>query len=302
MSIKKGKLSPSQIQSYEESGKSLEIYMKQLEKLVPLSREEQDGILKEYIDGGRVDTELGHKLIITNQRLVAFICKRYANRKYHYIDLIQEGNVGMLEALAKYDFEKSKNSSFVHFAHTYIFLRVSKYVEKNRHMTHLGHNNAYEKISYNLYKYADVESDMGLSHISKETIEKIATDLNVKVKDVEFMIKYTADNHYVTTTVESGSSNYSEDGLTMLDTVFREEDDVEYRVMQEYDTENDHKDIHNALNDLSPQERRIIKERHLVDIDIKPSLKDIGSRMGISGERVRQIESNALKRLKNNLS
>ncbi len=288
------KLTYSQLQSYEESGKSLEIYMKQMDTLVPLSKEEQTAILKEYIDGGRTDVALGHKLITSNQRLVAFICKKYANRKFHYIDLIQEGNIGMLEALEKFDFDKSNDASFAHFAHSYIFLRVSRYIEKNRFITHIGHNNDRVKVSYNLHKYADMEGDSGLTNVSKETIAKIAEDLDVSIKDVEFMIKFTADNNYVTSSVQNDEYG---DNLDMLNSVYDENDDVEAKVLEDNINADRRKRIDTALAKLTPQEQTVIKERHLIDDD-KPTLKDIGMKMGITGERVRQIEIKALNRMK----
>lgn len=292
----KGKLTTNQIKSYEESGKSLELYMKQLERLEPLSPEEQHAILKEYIEGGRVDVELGNKLIVTNQRLVALICKKYASQKYQYIDLIQEGNIGMLEALRKFDYEKSNNASFIHFAQYYVHLRVSRYVENNRYITRLGHSNDREKISYNLYKYVNAEDSSGLLHMPKSLITQIATDLNVKESDVEFMAKFIADNNYITTKADySDDESFLDDNI--MNVVFDEKDDVETIVMEDNRQKRMTQRLDEAIDKLTAQEQVIIRERHLVDEEDKTTLKDIGTRWGISGERVRQIEVKALERI-----
>jgi RNA polymerase sigma factor (sigma-70 family) len=292
----KGKLSSNQMQSYEESGKSLELYMKQLEKLEPLSPEEQHVILKEFIDGGRVDKHLSDKLIITNQRLVAFMCKKYANRKFHYIDLIQEGNIGMMEALQKFDYAKSNNASFTHFAQYYIHLRVARYVEHNRYITHLGHSNEREKISYNLHKYINTEDSAGLLHISKDLITQISVDLNVKETDVEYMVKFIADNNYVTTKIDhSDSDSFVDDNI--MNVLYDENDDIETKVIEDNVQERRVTRLNDAMQKLSKQEKTIIIERHLTDIEDRKSLKEIGTMWGISGERVRQIESVAMKRI-----
>lgn len=294
----KGKLTTNQIKSYEESGKSLELYMKQLENLEPLSPEEQHEILKKYIDGGRVDSELGNKLVVTNQRMVAFICKKYASTKYLYIDLIQEGNLGMLEALRKFDYEKSNNASFIHFAQYYVHLRVSKYVENNRYITHLGHSNDREKINYNIHRYINTEDHAGLLHMPKSLIAKIASDLNVKESDVEFMAKFIADNNYVTTKSDNtDGESFVDDNI--MNILYDEKDDVE-AIEIERDIQNRRvQRLNVAIDKLTPQEQIIIRERHLVEDEDKQTLKEIGTRWGISGERVRQIEANALKRIHN---
>lgn len=262
----------------------LQKYLQEISKYPVLSREEEEAIAKAYYE--TKDPRLAYKLVVSNLRLVAKIALEFQKFwAYNFLDLIQEGNLGLLQAVKKFD--PYKGVKFSYYASFWIKAYILKYIMDNWKLVKMGTTQAQRKLFYKLRKEKERLSALGFEPTPKE----IAKRLGVKEKEVEEM---EARMFSQDLSLEAPISHDSDDTLgdflrdtrpTPEDTFAREEILNNFRRL-----------LKDFAQTLSGKDYIIFYERLLAD---EPkTLNELSQKLGISKERVRQIEEKLIKRLR----
>lgn len=262
----------------------LQKYLQEISKYPVLSREEEEALAKAYYE--TKDPRLAYKLVVSNLRLVVKIAFEFQKFwAYNFLDLVQEGNLGLLQAVKKFD--PYKGVKFSYYASFWIKAYILKYIMDNWKLVKMGTTQAQRKLFYKLRKEKERLAVLGF----EPTPQRIAKSLGVKEKEVEEMEMRMFSQDL---SLEAPISPDSEDTLGDLlsdtrpgpeDTVAREEIFNNFkRLLKEF------------ANQLSGKDYVIFYERLFAD---KPkTLNELSQKLGISKERVRQIEEKLLKKLR----
>ncbi len=230
-----------------------------------------------------------HELIEAYMRLVVSMATRFRNYGLPMGDLVQEGNVGLMQAAARFDPEREVR--FSTYASWWIRSAMQDYVLRNWSIVRTGTTSAQKSLFFNLRRLRALIDDRVSNHLSPEHREEIATKLRVNVRDVEHM------EGRLSGVDSSLNAPIGEDGSAqMQDLLACERCHPEDYVLEEHTQEKRQAWIAKALKALNPRETMIITERKLQDETV--TLENLGKRLGISKERVRQIEHQALLKLK----
>jgi RNA polymerase sigma-32 factor len=235
------------------------------------------------------DARALHELTQAYMRLVVSLAGRFRHYGLPMGDLIQEGNVGLMQAAAR--FEPDREVRFSTYASWWIRSTIQDYVLRNWSIVRTGTTAAQKSLFFNLRRLrAKIRGHVD-GQLSPEAKATIARQLRVTIAEVEGM------EARLTATDRSLNASIGEDGDTeWQDSLADDRPDPEDTIMTLHDTEQRSKWIARALKALNPRELTIIKERRLVDEGV--TLESLGARLGISKERVRQIEHQALTKLK----
>jgi len=262
----------------------LQRYLQEISKYPVLSREEEEAIAKAYYE--TKDPRLAYKLVVSNLRLVVKIALEFQKFWAHnFLDLIQEGNLGLLQAVKKFD--PYKEVKFSYYASFWIKAYILKYIMDNWKLVKMGTTQAQRKLFYKLRKEKERLSALGF----EATPAEIAKRLGVKEKEVEEMEQRMFSQDL---SIEAPISHDSEDTLasflkderlTPEDSYAREEILNNFkRLLKEF------------AQTLTGKDYIIFYERLIAE---EPkTLHELSQKLGISKERVRQIEEKIIKKLK----
>jgi len=262
-------------QSVESKEDTLRAYFAQIKKSRLLTFEEELALSKQVLDG---DDAAQQTLIEANLRLVVRIAKKYMTRDVALLDLIQEGNLGLIKAASKYDFHKRVR--FSTYASWWIKQAIVRALSNKRRTIRLPHrkeeklrkiNKAYNSLSQELKRTPN--------------IEEIAEELGLKTREVETIVQ-------LSNAVVSLDGPSQEDSGTLQDVI------EDYMPEKDLLRENLRERTLKFLETLLDKEKQILLYRFAFYGGKKYTLKRIGDEMGISPETVRQIEIRALKKLK----
>ncbi|WP_323797293.1 RNA polymerase factor sigma-32 [Nisaea sp.] len=234
-----------------------------------------------------------HLMVRSYTRLVVSSATRYRNYGLPMGDLIQEGNIGLMQAAAR--FEPEREIRFSTYASWWIRSAIQDYVLRNWSIVRTGTTAAQKSLFFNLRRLRAKIQQASETLSPEEQRERIATELGVPLKDVEAMEQRMsgADQSLNSTIGESGEDEWME----MLSD---ERPTPETIVIGMRDAETRSKWLKEALSELSPREQTIIERRRLVDDGA--TLEELGTVLGVSKERVRQLEHRALLKLKQHIS
>ena len=262
----------------------LGIYMRQLSNYPAVSAEEQFALAKRFQNQG--DQEAACMLISSNLRLVVKIAMKL-KRKWmnNNLDLIQEGNVGLMKATKKYD--PDKGIKFSYYASFWIKAYILKFIMDNWRMVKIGSSQAQRNLFYNLGKEKQRLESLGISSDS----ETISRNLGVSKADVVEMGQ-TLGQHDLS--LEMPYNDVSD--ITPKDTLPADGDGIENMVLQKETANILRKKVQEMLPTLNNRERDIINLRLMADTPL--TLGKIGEKYNITRERVRQIESKLLGKIK----
>jgi|TARA_B110000444_G_scaffold51770_1_gene47733 RNA polymerase sigma-32 factor len=275
-------LQPSQLNS---PGKDIESYLSTVHSIPILTKEqEQELALKLYEED---DLDAARQLVIHHLRFVVHISRSYQGYGLPLADIIQEGNVGLMKAVDKYD--PHRGVKVVSFAVHWIKAEIHEYILKNWRLVKIATTKAQRKLFFNLRSKKKT-----LEWLTKEEAEKIAKDLNVEVKDVLHMENRLSSND---SSFDAPTSSDDDDEI-MSPSQYLEDKryDPELIVATEEAQELNHNDLSQALKMLDDRSKDILQRRYLADK--KATLHDLADEYKVSAERIRQIESGALKKLK----
>jgi len=270
---------------------SLSFYLQEIKRFPILTAEEEYMLAKRYKEHG--DAEAAHKLVTSHLRLVAKIAMGYRGYGLPVTDLISEGNVGIMQAVKKFDPEKGFRLAT--YAMWWIRAQIQEYVLHSWSLVKIGTTAAQKKLFFNLRKLKNQLGSIDDGSLSPENVREIANRLNVKeaeVKDMEGRL-FSGDQSLNVQIGHEANTEWQDmivDDSETQDKVFEKKDEYLHRK----------KLFNEALKILNPREKEIIKLRRLRD---KPKkLEELSQQFNISRERVRQIEEKAIEKLQKEIS
>ena len=270
---------------------SLSFYLQEIKRFPILTAEEEYMLAKRYKEHG--DAEAAHKLVTSHLRLVAKIAMGYRGYGLPVTDLISEGNVGIMQAVKKFDPEKGFRLAT--YAMWWIRAQIQEYVLHSWSLVKIGTTAAQKKLFFNLRKLKNQLGSIDDGSLSPDNVREIANRLNVKeaeVKDMEGRL-FSGDQSLNVQIGHEANTEWQDmivDDSEVQDKVFEKKDEYLHRK----------KLFNEALKILNPREKEIIKLRRLRD---KPKkLEELSQQFNISRERVRQIEEKAIEKLQKEIS
>jgi|TARA_B110000444_G_scaffold118220_1_gene111194 RNA polymerase sigma-32 factor len=274
---------PAELSLGLESGDSLDIYLNQLRKTPLLSKEEEISLFKKLNSSD--DLEAARKLVLAHLRFVVHVAKTYKGYGLPLLDLIQEGNIGLMKAVKRFD--PDKNVRLLSFAIYWIRAEIHEFVIKNWRMVKVATTKAQRKLFFKLKS-----KKTHTSWLTDTEKKDIACELNVKPETVTQM----------------------ESRLSGKDISFdpSDEDDVSPSTyltnnnldpLENLEYENDSSDslhrLEAAMSKLDERSKDIISHRYL--LENKSTLNELSKKYNISKERIRQIENKSLNLLKDSI-
>jgi len=263
---------------------TLDIYIAEINRFPILTAEEEFKVavqLKKYNDMAAAE-----KLVVSNLRFVVKIAHEYRNYGLKLSDLIQEGNIGLMHAVKKFD--PYKGYRLISYAVWWIRAYMQNYIIKSWSLVKIGTTQAQRKLFFKLS-----QEKKRLENLSQKSPEfaEIAESLGVKVVEIEEMDLRLSNRDL------SLDASVSEDGeMTHIDHLTYEGEDQETSLIKQEELSLVKRDIAGALAKLNEKEKYIIKHRVMADNPL--TLQEVGDRYRITRERARQIEKQALKKLR----
>ena len=270
---------------------NLSIYLQQIKKFPILTADEEYMLAKRYKEYG--DTEAAHKLVTSHLRLVAKIAMGYRGYGLPVTDLISEGNVGIMQAVKKFDPERGFRLAT--YAMWWIRAQIQEYVLHSWSLVKIGTTAAQKKLFFNLKKLKNQLNSIDSGNLSPENAREIATRLNVKEAEVLDMDNrmFSGDQSLNVQVGDEGGAEWQDmlvDSHDTQDNVLANSNELLFRK----------KIFQQALEVLNEREKEIISLRKLKDKPVK--LEELSKKFKISRERVRQIEEKALEKLQKQVS
>lgn len=264
------------------SDDSVKIYLQQIGRIKLLTTDEEIEVAKAIKEQGSIRAK--EKLVSANLRLVVSIAKKYIGRGLSFLDLIQEGNMGLMRAAEKFDY--AKGYKFSTYATWWIQQSITRGIaDKSRTIRLPVH------MIETIGRIKRVTTDLSTELNRKPTKEEIAERLELPLSKLRSVIKSAQSTISLETPL-----NKKEESARIGDFL------IDIKTLSP-DTKVIHEslftEIRNVLNQLSPKERDVLIMRFGLDDDgNKKTLEEIGTRYGVSRERIRQIENRAISKLK----
>lgn len=263
----------------------LKQYLKDISRYKVLSLEEEKELVEELQKTG--DIEVARKLVLANLRLVVKIAMEYRNAYRNVMDLIQEGNMGLMKAVSKYNPDKGAKLSY--YASWWIRSYILKFILDNFRLIKIGTTAEQKKLFYNLMREKERLLALGIA----PEAALISESLGVSEKAVKEMdLRLSSSGAEVSLDQQLG-----EDSTTSLsDLLAIDEDGIDEKLSDLQSLEILEENLQNFLDDLKPRDREIFTKRLLSEVP--PSLQSIADEYGVSRERIRQIEERLINKLK----
>lgn len=264
----------------------LTVYLKEISRHKLLTPEEEKELTLELIRTG--DIEIAKKLVLANLRLVVKIALEYKNAYKNVMDLIQEGNIGLMKAVSKYD--PTKGAKLSYYASWWIRSYILKFILDNFRLVKIGTTQEQKKLFYNLMREKQRLMSMGIT----PDVKLLSDNLGVSEKAVIEM-----DQRLGTAGQEvSLDKPLDEDGgrQTLSDIIGDDETSLEDKLgdLQNLEILKEH--LETFVKGLKPRDQEIFKKRLLSEIP--ESLQSIADQYGVSRERIRQVEERLIEQLK----
>ena len=266
-------------------GSDIDKYLSQVYQIPVLTREEELELTTEFFE--TEDVNLAHKLVIAHLRFVVHISKSYAGYGLPLADIIQEGNVGLLKAVTKFD--PNKGVRLVSFAVHWIKAEIHEFILKNWRIVKIATTKAQRKLFFNLRS-----KKKNTGWLTDEEAKRIAKELDVSVKEVMHMENRlnSADSSFDVPTDEEDNEKAFSPSQYLEDNSFNPEDITEQKNYEEVN----HTALLKNISALDKRSQDIIRARWLDDNKI--TLNELADKYSVSAERIRQIEATAFKKLK----
>ena len=264
------------------SDDSVRIYLQQIGKIPLLSSEEELEVAKKIYEN---QSEIARKVLINaNLRLVVSIAKKYIGRGLSFLDLIQEGNMGLIKATEKFDY--TKGYKFSTYATWWIQQSITRAIADKARIIRLP---IHLIESINKIKKATMDLTTKLGRIPNK--QEIAEEMGISVSKLTSIIKSTQSTISIDT-----PTGQKDDSNKIIDYIVDESTIAPDNIVSQ---ESMLEDIKNMLDQLSQKERDVLILRFGLNNDgNKKTLDEIGSIYGVSRERIRQIENRAISKLK----
>jgi RNA polymerase sigma-32 factor len=271
---------------------SLDRYLKQI-RAIPMLHEGEEYMLAKRLQEHN-DVEAAHRLVTSHLRLVAKMASKYMGYGLPLNEMISEGNIGLMQAVKKFDPEKGFRLST--YAMWWIKASIQEYVLRSWSLVKMGTTAAQKKLFFNLKRLKSLLKSSEKGDLTSEHVKSIATTLDVSEDEVVHMNRRLMGADYSL----NASLKSDEDGGEWQDWLESPEDNQETVLgnIQEYETRSSL--LNKALLTLNEREKHIIRARRLSEP--QATLEDLSHEFGISRERVRQIENRAFEKIKDHIS
>jgi RNA polymerase sigma-32 factor len=267
---------------------SLEAYLLQINHFPLLSQEEEFKLAVRYRKYN--DIEAAHKLITSNLRFVVKVAFEYKSYGVKLQDLVQEGNIGLMMAVKKFD--PKKGFRFISYAIWWIRAYIQNFIIKTWSLVKIGTTQAQKKL---FYKIGKVRKALESDGTREKKYELLAKNLDVAKEDIiEMEQRMAARDLSLDTPFDEGQE------LTHLELLRENSPNQEEAIAQEEEKRMRQIEVQNAMKRLNEKEVYVIRNRVMADEPL--TLQQIGEHLKLSRERVRQIENEALKKLKKEFS
>jgi len=264
---------------------SLTFYLQEIKKFPMLSQEEEYMLAKRYKEYG--DTKAAHKLVTSHLRLVAKIAKGFRGYGLPLVDLISEGNVGIMLAVKKFDPEKGYRLAT--YAMWWIKAQIQEYVLHSWSLVKIGTTAAQKKLFFNLKKLKNQLREFNEDNLSPENVREISRKLDVKENEVIDMNNRLSNDQSLNTKLNNDTNSEWQDLLEDR----QQPHDIKF---EEQNLLNHRREIlQKAMSVLNEREKKIFTERKLIDNPKK--LEELSKKHKISRERIRQIEEKAFEKI-----
>ena len=267
---------------------SIDAYISSINRLPMLSATEEVRLAREYRDQENLDA--AKTLVMSHLRLVASIARQYLGYGLPHADLIQEGNIGLMKAVKRYDPEQG--TRLVTYSIHWIKAEIHEYILKNWRMVKIATTKAHRKLFFNLRS-----NKPSLNALSSTEIDHLAKALDVRQEDVREMEKRLAGGDVA---IEANDSS-DEDSFAPINWLTDDRYEPSQVIAKQAHDELQGPGIERALSSLDERSRRIISARWLNVSDDgsgASTLHELAAELNVSAERVRQIETAALKKMK----
>jgi RNA polymerase primary sigma factor len=263
------------------TGDSLNAYIREISKFRPLSGDEEKELARRIRDG---DQDALQRLVEANLRFVVSYCKRYRGLGLSFLDLIHEGSMGLMEAAKRFDPER--NVKFISYAVWWVRQAIFHALSEQHRIFRLP-----QKLSGQVSKVGNARDKLANELDRAPTTAELAKRTDLSEHEVENALKVAGDDL-------SLSSAVGEDGtLELGDTI---EQDTVPSVERQLMRSSFEEQIRSLVAELDEKERQVISMRFGLDGEDPRTLQEIGEALGLSRERIRQIESKAKEKLRRN--
>ncbi|CAD6875929.1 RNA polymerase sigma factor RpoH [Methylomonas fluvii] len=259
-------------------------YLSLVAQMPKLSVEQEQDLALRYRDEG--DLNAARELVMSNLRFVAHVARGYAGYGLPLADIVQEGNIGLMKAVKRFD--PDMGVRLVSFAVHWIKAEIHEYVIKNWRIVKVATTKAQRKLFFNLRKFKK-----DLSYLSQDDAEAIAENLDVDVKTVYEMERRLDGRDIGLEPTGDDSEDHAQAPIAYL-----EQHGADPALLLENSDWEDRKEelLMDAMAGLDDRSRDILASRWLVEE--KATLHELADRYQVSAERIRQLEQNAMKKLK----
>ena len=262
---------------------SLEAYIQTVNRFPILSVEEEQRLARRFRDQN--DLEAARQLVLSHLRLVVSLARGYLGYGLPHADLIQEGNIGLMKAVKRFD--PDRGVRLVSFAIHWIKAEMHEYILRNWRLVKVATTKAQRKLFFNL---RSMKKDLG--PMSASDVERVAGELRVKPEEVVEMETRLSGQ-------ELAFEGDREDEESYAPVHYLADEEAEpFRVLEAEESERVKTEgLHKALETLDARSRRIVEARWLREDDAA-TLHDLAAEFNVSAERIRQIEAKALDKMR----
>ena len=264
------------------SDDSVRLYLREIGKILLLCAEEEMDLARRIVEG---DKKAKDKMAEANMRLVVSIAKRYSGRGLDFLDLIQEGNTGLLRAVEKFD--PDKGFKFSTYATWWIRQAITRAIADQARTIRIPVH-----MVETINKLLRTQRRMTQELNREPTIEELSKELDMEPEKIEYVIKIKQD----ISSLDAGVGRDGEDDDSVLQDFIVDEDTVS----PEDSASNQllKEQVQEILSSLSDREQKIVRMRFGLDNGKNHTLEEVGQEFAVTRERIRQIEAKALAKLR----
>ena len=266
---------------------SLDAYLERVSRVPVLSREDEQALARRFRENGDVDA--ARDLVLSHLRFVVHIARGYSGYGLPMGDIVQEGNVGLMKAVKRFDPEMGVR--LVSFAVHWIRAEIHEYVLRNWRLVKVATTKAQRKLFFNLRRMKK-----NLTWLSPSETQTVANELGVTPAEVtEMERRLSARDLSFDPTPNESEEDEAYSPATYLPAA--DADPAEQVENEEWDDEA-HASLTRAIASLDARSRDILASRWMAGDAEKATLHDLATKYGVSAERIRQLEANAIKKLR----
>jgi RNA polymerase sigma-32 factor len=263
---------------------SFDAYLERVGRIPVLSREEERELAQRFRRDN--DLDAARELVLSHLRFVVHIARGYGGYGLPMNDLVQEGNIGLMKAVKRFD--PSVGVRLVSFAVHWIRAEIHEYVLRNWRLVKVATTKAQRKLFFNLRRMKK-----NLTWLSAEETSAVARDLGVSTAEVSEMERRLSARDL---SFDVTSDNDEDDGYGPSAYLPASDADPAEQVEAEEWSDSSHERLHAAMERLDDRSRAIVQRRWMTDD--KATLHELADEYGVSAERIRQIEAGAIAKLK----